>query len=149
MRAAKRSLILGFLIGCALIEPAFGALVLRTSGETVIRSMGPKRVAILVDTNGDKSIDQGFLLESELDLAAPSLVHFKNATLEFADGFARASEDQRMYELFVAGYPEPPAVEGETHVVRYTGFGITHRQGETKYNIDKARTDEEVSMPGW
>lgn len=147
MRAASRSLVFGLLVASALILPA--APVTHTSGETLVRSIGPKQVAILVDTNGDKSIDQGFLLESELDLAAPRLVHFKKGELEFSDGFVRASEGGRMYELFVAGYPEPPAVPGEMHVVRYTGFGITHRQGETKYDIDKARTDDEVKMPGW
>ena len=37
-------------------------------GEAVVRSAGKTAVAILVDTNADKSIDQAFLLDSELPL---------------------------------------------------------------------------------
>lgn len=128
--------------------PAFAAE--EKSGDALVRSAGKTAVAILVDTNGDKSIDQGFLLDSELPLNVAQAIHADKARVMFDDGYVRLiTGDNTIYELYVAGYPEPPAAPEKAKVVRFTGYGITHRTGETRYELAKAEKDEELKMPGW
>ena len=140
-------MVLVLLVALLLSLPAYA--VEEKTGDALVRNAGKTAIAILVDTNGDKSIDQGFLLDSELPLTVSQAIHADKARVMFDDGYVRLFTDGTIYELYVAGYPEPPAMPKDAKVVRYTGYGITHRTGETRYNIAKAEHDEELKMPGW
>ena len=142
-----RSTVLVLLVVLLLSVPALAFE--EKSGDALVRNAGKTAVAILIDTNGDKSIDQGFLLDSELPLTVAQAIHADKARVMFDDGYVRLFTADTIYELYVAGYPEPPAAPEKAKIVRYTGYGITHRTGETRYELAKAEKDEELKMPGW
>jgi hypothetical protein len=108
------------------------------SGEAVVRNIGANRVAVLLDTNDDKSVDQGFLLSSDLPISSMS-ARCPMASVEFTDGYVRVTYDDKVYDLYVAGYPEPPAAKHET--TKFIGYALMHSTGTSGCNLDGALTD--------
>lgn len=108
------------------------------SGEAVVRSIGDDRVAVLVDSNNDQKIDQGFLLTSDLPVSRMS-VYFKAAHLEFTDAYVRLVSENKLYDLHVAGHPEPPAAPKDVRAVRFIGYALQHSTGDGRCTLTQAR----------
>jgi hypothetical protein len=108
------------------------------NGVAVVRNIGENRVAVLLDTNDDKTIDQGFLLSSDLPISRMS-ARCPEASVEFTDGYVRVTFDKKVYDLYVAGYPEPPAAKHET--TRFIGYALMHSTGSSGCNLEGALAD--------
>ena len=110
------------------------------NGEAVVRNIGDNRVAVLLDTNADKAIDQGFLLESDLPVPATG-ERCVEAKVEFTDSYVRVTYKQHVIDLWVAGYPEPPAAPEETDSTKFIGSSLMHSNGDSGCTLDGALTD--------
>jgi hypothetical protein len=108
------------------------------SGEVVVRTIGEDRLAVLVDSDHDQKIDQGFLLTSDLPLSRMSL-YLEAANVEFTDAYVRLTSDTRLYDLHVAGHPEPPAAPKELRAVRFIGYALQHSTGDGRCTLAQAR----------
>ena len=108
------------------------------NGEAVVRNIGENRVAVLLDTNDDKAIDQGFLLSSDLPISSTT-ARCPMASVEFTDGYVRVTYDKKVYDLYVAGYPEPPASQHET--TKFIGYALMHSTGTSGCSLERALTD--------
>jgi len=108
------------------------------SGEVVVRTIGEDRVAVLVDSNNDEKIDQGFLLTSDLPISRMS-IFFEKANIEFTDGYVRLISDNKLYDLHVAGHPEPPAAPKDVRAVRFIGYALVHNTGDGRCTVAEAR----------
>jgi hypothetical protein len=120
--------------------PASGATgqPLRFTGDAVVRGIGANRVAIFLDSNGDRVIDHGFLLSSDIPIASNVAVSYPSARVEFTDGYARLTASNHLYDLYVAGYPEPPAAPSEAEALRFTGYALMHSSGESGCDLERA-----------
>lgn len=110
------------------------------SGECVVRSIGDNRVAVLLDTNDDKTIDQGFLLSSDLPVSSTT-ARCHAASVEYTDSYVRVTYDKKVIDLYVAGYPEPPAAPEEHESTKYIGYALIHSTGNAGCNLERAATD--------
>ncbi len=108
------------------------------SGEVVVRTIGEDRVAVLVDSNHDQKIDQGFLLTSDLPVSRMS-VHFDTANVEFTDAYVRLIGNEKLYDFHVAGHPEPPAAPKGVRAVRFIGYALQHSTGDARCTLAQAR----------
>ena len=120
---------------------AFTALATKPralTGDAIVRNIGDNRVAVLLDTNADQAIDQGFLLSSDLPVSMTS-PRFAAASVEFTDSYVRVKYDKKVFDLYVAGYPEPPTVELST--TRFVGYALVHSSGDSGCNIERAMKD--------
>lgn len=107
-------------------------------GDAVIRGIGENRVAVFLDTDGDRSVDHGFLLSSDIPIASDVAVSCPAANIDFTDGYARLTSGTRHYDLYVAGYPEPPATPAEGEAFRFTGYALMHSSGESGCDLTRA-----------
>lgn len=107
------------------------------SGEAVVRSIAPKRVAVFLDTNGDHEIDNGFLLTTDIPMNSLA-VHLKTAKIVFTDGYLRVVSDKQIFDLQVAGFPDPPAAPKGSDVVTLIGSALMHSAGDSGCNIERA-----------
>jgi hypothetical protein len=115
----------------------------RLSGETVVRSIAPDRIAIFVDTTGDRVIDHGFLLSADIPTGSGLAVHFTSAEVEYSDGYVRVSaEDGRFYDMVVAGYPDPPKTPADSRVITLIGYSIVRSSGDSGCTIDRAHEQD-------
>ena len=131
------------LVPSALLLLASSALATATkpraiTGEAVVRSIGDDRVAVLLDTNADQRIDEGFLLSSDLPVSATG-TRCPSASIEFTEGYVRVKYDSKIFDLHVAGYPEPPAIEAST--TKFIGYALQHSTGDSGCNVERAMTD--------
>lgn len=110
------------------------------SGEAVVRTIGDNRVAVLLDTNEDATVDQGFLLSSDLPVSATN-ARCPKASVEFTDGYVRVTYDGKVFDLYVAGYPEPPEAPGQIDSTKFIGYALMHSSGTSGCNLDGAATD--------
>jgi hypothetical protein len=111
-----------------------------TNGEAVVRNIGGNRVAVLLDTNDDKKVDQGFLLSSDLPVTATSM-SCPAAMVEFTDSYVRVTYDRKTIDLYVAGYPEPPAVPEEHETRKFIGYALVHSSGNSGCSLERALSD--------
>src|SRR5258705_11775560 len=93
---------LALLVALAFTS-AMSAKPLQFSGEAVVRSISANRVAVFLDTNGDQSIDKGFLLMMDVPMHTGYTAHFANAKVFFTDGYVRVVSDKKLVDLQVAG----------------------------------------------
>jgi hypothetical protein len=107
------------------------------SGEAVVRSIAPTRVAVFLDTNGDHMVDKGFLLTTDIPMPGMA-VRLSAAKLVFTDGYVRVAGDHMVYDLQVAGYPDPPAAPKGSEVVTLIGSALMHSSGESGCDIQSA-----------
>jgi hypothetical protein len=121
--------------------PLFGSPT-RLSGEAVVRSIAPDRVAVFVDTTGDRVIDHGFLLSADIPTGSGLAVRFASAVVEYNDGYVRIAADGRIYDMVVAGYPDPPKTPADTRVVTLIGYSIVHSSGDSGCTIDRAHEQD-------
>jgi hypothetical protein len=121
----------------AVLSPVAGATTTTYSGEAVVRSIAPTRVAVFLDTNGDHLIDNGFLLTTDIPMPGVA-VHLLTAKLVFTDGYVRVTSDNLVYDLQVAGYPDPPAAPKDSEVVTMIGSALVHSAGESGCDIQRA-----------
>ena len=98
----------GLAIFLIALTPAVLAGTAQYSGEAVVRSISPTRVAVFLDTDGDHSIDEGFLLDHGHSGALRILRPFLVGEVELTDGYVRLTSDKKLFDLQVAGYPDPP-----------------------------------------
>lgn len=111
------------------------------SGEAIVKTIGPDRIAVLLDTNKDKAIDQGFLLSSDIPVSSTT-AHSAAASVEFTDGYVRLTYDTKVFDLYVAGYPEPPEVQQDkTAMMKFVGYALQHSSGESGCNLERAMSD--------
>jgi hypothetical protein len=108
------------------------------TGEAVVRSIGENRVAVLLDTNADQRIDEGFLLSSDLPVSSTG-TRCPSASIEFTEGYVRVKYDSKIVDLYVAGYPEPPAIEAST--TKFIGYALQHSSGDGGCNVERALKD--------
>jgi len=108
------------------------------SGEAVVRSLAPTRVAVFLDTDGDHMVDNGFLLTTDIPMHDGLSVHLPDAKLVFTDGYVRVSSDNLVYDLQVAGYPDPPAAPKDSEVVTLIGSALMHSSGDSGCDIQRA-----------
>jgi hypothetical protein len=111
------------------------------SGEAIVRNIGNNRVAVLLDTNADQTIDQGFLLSSDIPVSSTS-TRWPAASVQFTDGYVRVTYDRKVFDLYVAGYPEPPSVELST--TKFIGYALMHSSGDSGCNLERAMKDAGV-----
>lgn len=127
-----------------LLAPTFAFAKAQTlSGEAVVRSIGGNRVAVLVDTNEDKAVDQGFLLESDLPVQATG-EHCPDASVEYTESYVRVTYAQHVIDLWVAGYPEPPAAPEQTDSTKFIGSSLLHSSGDSGCTLERALRDAGV-----
>ena len=108
------------------------------SGEAVVRSIAPTRVAVFLDSDGDHMVDNGFLLTTDIPMHDGIAVHLPTAKLVFTDGYVRVSSDKLVYDLQVAGYPDPPAAPKDSEVVTLIGSALMHSSGDSGCDIQRA-----------
>ena len=111
------------------------------SGEAVVRSIAPTRVAVFFDTNGDHVIDNGFLLTTDVPMPGVA-VHLPSAKLVFTDGYVRVTSENVVYDLQVAGYPDPPAAPKDSEVVTMIGSALVHSSGDSGCDIRRAHEQD-------
>jgi hypothetical protein len=121
----------------AVLSPVAGATTTTYSGEAVVRSIAPTRVAVFLDTDGDHLIDNGFLLTTDIPMPGVA-VHLATAKLVFTDGYVRLTSDKVVYDLQVAGYPDPPAAPKDSEVVTMIGSALVHSSGDSGCDIQRA-----------
>lgn len=107
------------------------------SGTAVIRTISPTRVAVFLDSNGDETIDNGFLLSTDIPVNRMA-VRFGAATLSFTDGYVRLASGNKVFDLQVAGYPDSPATPKDKDVVTLIGSALQHSKGDSGCNIERA-----------
>lgn len=115
-----------------------GPSIQKFTGEAVVRSINASRVAVFLDTNGDRTIDKGFLLMMDVPLHQGYTAHFSKARVEFTDGYVRVISDKKLVDLQVAGYPDPPAAPKGSAVVTLIGSALTHSSGDSGCDITRA-----------
>lgn len=125
----------------AVLSPVAGATTTTYSGEAVVRSIAPTRVAVFLDTNGDHLIDNGFLLTTDIPMPGVA-VHLATAKLVFTDGYVRVTSENLVYDLQVAGYPDPPAAPKDSEVVTMIGSALMHSSGESGCDIQRAHEQD-------
>jgi hypothetical protein len=108
------------------------------SGEAVVRSIAPTRVAVFLDSDGDHIVDNGFLLTTDIPMHNGIAVHMPAAKLIFTDGYVRVTSDGTIYDLQVAGYPDPPAAPKDSKVVTLIGSALMHSSGDSGCDIQRA-----------
>jgi len=108
-------------------------------GETVLRSIDDTRVAVFLDTDGDHLIDNGFLLSADFPMHNGIAVHFASADLVFTDGYVRVVGDKKVFDLQVAGYPDPPSAPQGFKLVTLIGSALTHSSGDSGCDIQRAQ----------
>ncbi|HEU4887626.1 MAG TPA: hypothetical protein VFV49_07065 [Thermoanaerobaculia bacterium] len=125
----------------AVLSPVAGATTTTYSGEAVVRSIAPTRVAVFLDTNGDHLIDNGFLLTTDIPMPGVA-VHLVTAKLVFTDGYVRVTSENLVYDLQVAGYPDPPAAPKDSEVVTMIGSALVHSSGDSGCDIQRAHEQD-------
>lgn len=111
------------------------------SGEAIVRNIGNDRIAVLLDTNDDDAIDEGFLLSSDLPVSATG-ARCPSASVEFTEGYVRVKYESKVWDLYVAGYPEPPALQMNT--TKFIGYALQHSSGDSGCNLERAMQDAGV-----
>ncbi len=122
------------LVSCTSVAGAAGTTY---TGEVVVRTITPTRVGVFIDTNTDQRVDKGFLLTTDIPMGNVA-VHLENATVVFTDGYVRISADRRVYDLQVAGYPDPPAAPKDAALTTLIGNSLVHSKGDTDCTIERA-----------
>jgi hypothetical protein len=122
----------------AALTAVAGATTTTYSGEAVVRSLAPTRVAVFLDTDGDHIVDNGFLLTTDIPMHDGLSVHLPAAKLVFTDGYVRVSSENLVYDLQVAGYPDPPAAPKDSEVVTLIGSALMHSTGDSGCDIQRA-----------
>ena len=125
------------VVACATVSANNSRTV---NGEAIVRSIGENRVAVLVDTNDDKAIDQGFLLSSDLPISATS-THCPAAHVEYTESYVRVTYAKKVIDLYVAGYPEPPATPEQHETTKFIGYALTHSTGNSGCTLERAMAD--------
>lgn len=118
--------------------PALAGTPHALNGEAVVRNIGNNRVAVLLDTNADQTIDQGFLLSSDLPVSDTSS-RGAAASVEFTDSYVRVKYDKKVFDLYVAGYPEPPSVDLST--TKFIGYALVRSSGDSGCSLEGAMKD--------
>jgi hypothetical protein len=108
------------------------------TGEVVVRSIAPNRVAVFIDTNADKIVDNGFLLTTDIPMHASIAVRFADAKLQFTDGYVRVISENHIYDLQVAGYPDSPATPRDKQVITLIGSALQHSSGDSGCDVQRA-----------
>ncbi len=126
-----------FIVSCATT----GAPVPTYTGEVVIRTISANRVAVFIDTNTDRKVDKGFLLTTDIPMGNVA-VHLENANVVFTDGYVRISSERRVYDLQVAGYPDPPPTPNDAAVTTLIGNSLVHSKGDIDCTIDRANGND-------
>jgi hypothetical protein len=127
---------LGLLL--VVLSPVAIATTTTYSGEAVVRSIAPTRVAVFLDSDGDHIVDNGFLLTTDVPIHDGLAVHLPAAKLLFTDGYVRVTSEKLIYDLQVAGYPDPPAAPQGSEVVTLIGSALMHSSGDSGCDIERA-----------
>lgn len=112
------------------------------SGEAVVRSIDATRVAVFLDSNGDHIVDNGFLLTTDIPMYGAFSDRLDGVTLVFTDSYLRVLGTSKVYDLQVAGYPDPPKMTGDRKKTTLIGSALTHSQGDSGCTLDKAEKEE-------
>lgn len=134
----RRLLTPALLLIVALSVAADETEPVQYKGDAVVRAIDATRLAVFLDSNGDKTIDHGFLLSSDVPIAAGVALNCPAARIDFTDGYARLMADGRLYDLYVAGYPEPPPPPANADVTRFTGYALLHSAGDSGCDLTRA-----------
>lgn len=121
-----------------VLSTVAGATTTTYTGEAVVRSIAPTRVAVFLDSDGDHMVDNGFLLTTDIPMHDGIAVHLPEAKLVFTDGYVRVTSDKVVYDLQVAGYPDPPAPPKDSDVVTMIGSALMHSSGDSGCDIERA-----------
>jgi hypothetical protein len=120
-----------------LVAPAAFATVVSFAGETVVRTITADKIVVLVDTTGDQMIDRGFLLS--LDIPAGHVAErFEAASVQQGDGYVRVTGSQKIFDLQVAGYPDPPPADSGSRVVTLIGYSLINSSGDSGCDVQSA-----------
>ena len=120
-----------------LAIPCEAAVERSYAGAAVIRTISPTRVAVFLDSNGDDTVDHGFLLSTDIPMNTMA-IRFGAAMLSFTDGYVRLASGNKVYDLQVAGYPDSPATPKDKDVITLIGSALQHSQGDSGCNIERA-----------
>ncbi|HKR65775.1 MAG TPA: hypothetical protein VJZ00_18740 [Thermoanaerobaculia bacterium] len=125
-----------------LVAASAHARPMQLSGEAVVRSISNNRVAVFLDTNGDQSIDRGFLLMMDIPMHNGYTAHFAKAKVEVTDGYVRVTSDKKLVDLQVAGYPDPPDPPKDAVVVTLIGSALTQSSGDSGCDVARAQEQD-------
>lgn len=131
-----------------MLAAAAPSAAARISGDVVLRTIGQDRVAVFIDSNADQRIDHGFLLSSDIPIARMS-VHLTGATVEYTDAYVRLIGDERLYDLHVAGHPEPPSAPKDLRAVRFIGYALQHSTGDSTCTLIQAHEGDVGACYGY
>ena len=126
------------LLLVAAFSPVANGTTTTYTGEAVVRSIAPTRVAVFLDSDGDHMVDNGFLLTTDIPMHNGIAVHLRDAKLVFTDGYVRVTSENSVYDLQVAGYPDPPAAPKDSDVVTLIGSALMHSEGDSGCDIQRA-----------
>jgi hypothetical protein len=126
------------LLSCTSAVEAAGTTY---TGEVVVRSLDATRVAVFLDTNKDRLVDNGFLLTTDIPMGQVK-VHLADAKLFFTDGYIRITSDKKVYDLQVAGYSDPPAPAADAEVTTLIGSALMHSKGDSGCSIERAHEQD-------
>lgn len=114
-----------------------GAVERAYSGQTIVRTISPTRLAVFVDSNSDAVIDKGFLLTTDVPMSAIAF-DFAEAKLRFTEGYVRIEAGDKVFDLQLAGYPDSPAAAASKEVVTVIGSALQQSKGDSGCTLERA-----------
>ena len=129
------------LLSLVVASLAFASTPQALRGDAIVSSIGQDRIAVLLDTDADQKIDQGFLLSSDLPVSSTG-ARCPEASVEFTDSYVRVKYESKVWDLYVAGYPEPPALQTDT--TKFIGYALQHSSGDSGCSTERAMKDAGV-----
>jgi len=109
------------------------------SGEAFFKIVGPNRVAVLLDTNHDGSIDRGFAIRIESPLEHGPSLHFESAHVEELPGYIRVVAGRQIIEFVTPEATIQRSIPPGFEIHRFVGYEILSSGGETGIAIARDR----------
>jgi hypothetical protein len=63
------------------------------------------------------------------------------ANVEFTDSYVRLTYESKVFDLYVAGYPEPPELTDKKDMKKYVGYALQHSVGGSGCTVERAMSD--------
>jgi hypothetical protein len=61
--------------------------------------------------------------------------------VEFTTSYVRLTHETKVYDLYVAGYPEPPALKDPKEMTKFIGYALQHSTGGSGCSVERAVSD--------
>jgi hypothetical protein len=133
------------LASCLLLALATHSSAQTTlKGEALVQIVGDHRIAILLDSNRDASVDHEFAIRTEQwNMLTP--MRFESAHIERAEGYVRLIGAHTVIDFVVPGYPAPPLIVTGLDARTFVGYELSMNIGETGFSIARAKSHNVIS----